>query len=197
MEGDEILNIKVDDPLYEEAVVLFHLKEQGIKSNKKFIKYLARYAQENKGNEMLEDICVRISKANDPLKFLDVCYKEIHDYLILVNQYLESDDVHGIIAMNKHVYPITLDVRQNWLKDQWTYEDEMEIKRNAIANWMDVNKTGFFKGNVTLFKKYGFSGHVDYLCMKGVRNTEGLKKVPGTRNQYYDPKKFPHLEQQA
>lgn len=191
MENDALQNIEKDDPLYEEAIVLIDLKNRNITSPLKLKKFLRNYAKVYSGDELRNGIATKIFLAANPVKFLDMCYTQIHDYLLLVNKFV-GEGAHGIISMQGNVSPINLTVVPNWLKTPWHYDDEMEIKRNAVAKWMNDNQKSYFHGKVIMFKKYGFSGHPDVLRMRNTKTTGHLTKVPGSKNMYYDKNKLQH-----
>lgn len=188
MESEYELNIEQDDPLYKEAMVLIQLKQQNITNPKKLLKYLKEFMRENVNDDLAFSVADKISRTANCVKFLDLFYTQIHDYLIVVDRFLAAG-AHGIISTNNRAHPITLKVVPNWLETPWHPDDELEIKRNAVEQWMNENEMHYFNGKVALFKRHGFSGVADPIIMRTVKNTSHLKRVPGTKNQYFDPKR--------
>lgn len=165
-------NIK--DPLLAEAAILKFFKDRFTKNPKKLVR-LARDVAPHCAEYVVNGLINSIIRSKNPVKYLLKCFADI-EALVEISSDLTAKGFHGIIFMDDVVYPVKLDTRENWLKDRWTEEDELEILDELANEWMVQYKRKSFLGKVVLWPAFGFSG-----IPTVVRITEANHRPPKRR----------------
>lgn len=156
---EEVREVPVSqDALSQESAILAIFEEAGLKNPKK-VKKLALRLLKEATNRVQIKLLTDIAAAKNSAAKAEYFIKVIRDCAILIQQFIE-DGCHGMIMMRHQVYPVVLDTRENWLTEKkiWHPDDEEEIQRQAVKNWMKEHKCNYFIGKVTLFPNFGFSG---------------------------------------
>lgn len=168
-----------EDALSQESAILDIFEKAGTKNPKKVKKLALRLLKETTSRIQIK-LLTDIASAKNSATQAEYYIKVIRDCAILIQQFIE-DGCHGMIMMRHQVYPVVLDTRENWLSEKkiWHPDDEEEIQRQAVKNWMVEHKQNYFIGKVTLFPNFGFSGVprivVDSI---GEEGKEELKRQP-------------------
>lgn len=166
------------DPLIAEAEILKYFKDNFTTNPKKLIR-LARQVEANCTDYVKNGLIYSILTAKNPVAYLQKCFKDI-EAMVEIARDLTAQGFHGMIFMNDVVYPLRLDTRENWLKDKWSEEDELEILHRLAAEWMRSNNKSSFHGKVVLWPLFGFSGIPTDIRMRNTTDITGMKRMPGT-----------------
>ena len=179
---EEIREVPVmEDALSQESAILDIFEKEGLKNPKK-VKKLALRLLKEATNRIQIKLLTDIAAAKNSAAQAEYYIKVIRDCAVLIQQFIE-DGCHGMIMMRHQVYPVVLDTREKWLTEKkiWHPDDEQEIQRNAVKNWMKEHGRNYFIGKVTLFPNFGFSGVpriiVDWQDEKGREELERQPEV--------------------
>lgn len=174
MDPDQI----VEDPLMAEAAILQFFKNNFTTNPKKLVK-LAIRVMPDCADYVVKGLITSILNAKDPVAYLQKCFRDI-EALVEISKDLVADGYHGMIFMKDVIYPLKLDTRENWLKDRWAEEDELEILHRLAGEWMRTNNKTSFHGKVVLWPAFGFSGIPTNIRMRTTDDTTGLERMIGT-----------------
>jgi hypothetical protein len=169
---------EVTDPLMVEADILKFFKDNFTTNPRKLIR-LANQVKLNCTEYVANGLIRSILIAKNPVAYLLKCFKDI-EAMVEIARDLTAQGFHGTLFMNDVVYPLKLDTRENWLKDKWSEEDELEILHRLAAEWMRSNNKSSFHGKVVLWPLFGFSGIPTKIHMRTTDDTSGMKRMPGT-----------------
>lgn len=178
------------DALLTEHEVFEQLKGN-LSNPKKLIKAVHRLIPS--APQYIQDgMLAQLLVAKDPIKFLKESIQKLEDFKWIIKDLIESGN-HGMIIVKEStnsdketIYPIKLDTRENWLKENqfWDCEQEMLIQHELAEGWMREHDRPYFFGKVVLFKEFGFTGIPRVIEMKCSKDTKNLKRYPGT-NYFY------------
>ncbi len=146
--------------LNQESMILEYF--EGISNPKKARKLAQRLYFECK-HDIQRKLCTDILESDDPIGTITLYISRIKDFIILHEQYIEEGH-HGILFTGETgdiVYPVSLDVNPNWIKDAtdfWNEDDEKEIMLELAKEYLRTTnlKRTFVK--IALFQEFGFSG---------------------------------------
>lgn len=145
-------------PIQEEAAFLRFLSEN-FTTNPKKLKQLALRESANHPENIRIGILASILRSRDPVGYLQECFKQAFDYPHIIEEFIEAGN-HGMIVVNENVYPVKINARANWLRenDKWNADQELDIQHDLVEAWMIEHKATNFKGKIALFPFHGFTG---------------------------------------
>jgi hypothetical protein len=174
MDPDQI----VEDPLMAEAAILQFFKNNFTTNPKKLVK-LAWRVRPHCAEYVIKGLLNTIVKSKDPVGYLQKCFQDIDDLVKLIPE-LVAEGFHGMIMVNDVIYPLTLDTRDNWLKERWSEDDELEILERLAVQWMRLYDQTYFQGKVVLWPAFGFSGIPTDIVLRRDWNTDRFEPISVT-----------------
>lgn len=152
--------------------------------NRKKLLAAVRNAMKTASREAREGFLNRVATSPNPEQTLREIDAIRQDVVMITGSFIEAGR-HGFICVNRTFYPVQIKCPANWLKadSRWDPEDEALIGADLANEWMRQNDVAHFKGEVLLFKEFGFSGVNRVYELKCTKDIKGLTKVPGTN--YY------------
>jgi hypothetical protein len=157
-----------EDPFADEAVILQYYKDNWPKNLKK-LKSMAVQLSKEPGQKryLVEGILNSIQRSSRPDEYLRECFKQHDDYSVLIPEFI-AEGHHGILFVNRVLYPVTVVANKKWLRksDKWDFQQELEIMESLAKEWMKENGKVRLDGKMLLFPVFGFSGLYRKLVME-------------------------------
>ena len=165
----------------QERAVLMWFKDN-FTTNPKKLKALARRLAPRVPEYIAKSLCLEIQKFPEPdeikhiakinkqrkrpgpdmtcVQWMERNFREIDEFEEIIENFVK-DGFHGMIYDHEKLYPIKLKAMPKWLTEadgKWTEDDEGDILRKALKEWMIENQRYHHKDRVLLFERFGFSG---------------------------------------
>lgn len=135
-----------------------------ISNPKKLTREAFRISVSDKYTPIQRLLAKKLVEHSKPKLLLKIYETRIRDFAILMENFIE-DGAHGLVMTGEEgnsVYPIKLDVRENWISDpndRWNIDDESEIIEKALdAYLLEYPDNARFSMKAVLFPQFGFSG---------------------------------------
>lgn len=165
----------------QEVAVLMWFKDNFVRNPKK-LKALARRLEPFVPDYIATSLCREIQKFPEPdeikhiakmnkarnrpapalncVEWMERNFREIEEFAEIIENFVEQG-FHGMIYDHDKLFPIKLKALPKWLTEadgRWTEEDESDILRRSLKEWMIENQRYHHKDRVLLFERFGFSG---------------------------------------
>lgn len=157
-----------DDPFADEAVILQYFKDNWPKSLKKLKPMAVRLSKEpGQKRHLIQGVLNSIQRSPRPDEYLKECFRQHDDYCVLIPQFIE-EGYHGILFVNRVLYPVTVVANKNWMRkgDKWDFAQELDIMEAMAKEWMKAYDKTSIDGKMLLFPVFGFSGFFRKLTMQ-------------------------------
>jgi hypothetical protein len=148
-------------PAFQQELHILGWFQENFTTNPKKLKKMSARIRPSLPSWIQASLCDALERSTDPVKMLQMAFKDLAAYPAIMAG-LIADGNHGMIMEGNNIYGISLDTNEKWLnpnKDgKWSLEDESDIIDKALLHWMAKERKRVFKGRLTLFPEFGFTG---------------------------------------